>query len=629
MPVHRHLHEKLGSVYAFASELDAWQSRRDGAAGAAERNDSGDSVLAVTPARRMRRGLLWLIVVLAVAGAGALLLLRQRTDYFWRNPLASATFTRLTDFEGTEHAAAISRDGKFAAFLADRDGPVDVWVTQIGTGQFHNLTRGRVRDVVNPDVRNVGFSPDATFVSVWTRSGAGAEGGAIGVLAIPTLGGEPRLYLDGAAELDWTRDGTRVVYHTSAAGDPLFVSDHNRQATRKIYTAPAGLHSHFPIWSPDDSFIYFVHGAPPHQMDIWRIDPSAGKPERITTHASRVSHPAFLDKKTLLYLATDADGSGPWLYATDVERRKPRRITSGVDRYTSLAASADGRRIVATVANPRRTLWRMPIADGIADESKATRVTLPSLSGRSPRLGRGSLVYVSSKSNAEGIWKLAGGNATELWSGAGARVLGAPAVAPDGRRIAFVAAERGRPRMYVMNSDGSALRVSPEPLVPQGSPAWAPDGESIVVAATIGGSQCLAKVSADAQTFKPLISGLASDPVWSPDGKYLVYSGPDIATTFQVHVASADGRPRRGVNIRLPRGSRRLAFLPGQDALVVSRGEPNRKNFWVLDLQSGRERPLTAFDSPFVVGDFDVSADGREIIFDREHDDSDIVLIER
>ncbi len=29
MPVHRHLHDRMGSVYAFSSELDAWvQSRR-------------------------------------------------------------------------------------------------------------------------------------------------------------------------------------------------------------------------------------------------------------------------------------------------------------------------------------------------------------------------------------------------------------------------------------------------------------------------------------------------------------------------------------------------------------------------------------------------------------------------
>src|SRR6476660_5697683 len=28
MPVHRHLHDKAGSVYAYSSELDAWQKNR-------------------------------------------------------------------------------------------------------------------------------------------------------------------------------------------------------------------------------------------------------------------------------------------------------------------------------------------------------------------------------------------------------------------------------------------------------------------------------------------------------------------------------------------------------------------------------------------------------------------------
>src|SRR5918994_3111657 len=29
MPVHRHVHDKLGSVYAFRSELDSWAQRRN------------------------------------------------------------------------------------------------------------------------------------------------------------------------------------------------------------------------------------------------------------------------------------------------------------------------------------------------------------------------------------------------------------------------------------------------------------------------------------------------------------------------------------------------------------------------------------------------------------------------
>ena len=61
------------------------------------------------------------------------------------------------------------------------------------------------------------------------------------------------------------------------------------------------------------------------------------------------------------------DGSGPWLYSMDVERRIPHRLTSGLDRYTSLAASADGRRLVVTLASPRRTLWRLPIPVSMDD----------------------------------------------------------------------------------------------------------------------------------------------------------------------------------------------------------------------------------------------------------------------
>ena len=184
---------------------------------------------------------------------------------------------------------------------------------------------------------------------------------------MPTLGGEPRPYLEGVAEFDWSHDGSRLAYHTPGLGDPLFVSDGSlRSESRPIFTAPAGLHGHFPLWAPDGAFIYFVQGSLPDKLDIWRIRPGGGTPERITSHNGRVSHPVLLDRRTLMYLASDPDGSGPWLYSMDVERRIPHRLTSGLDRYTSLAASADGRRLVVTLASPKRTLWRLRIDDSPA-----------------------------------------------------------------------------------------------------------------------------------------------------------------------------------------------------------------------------------------------------------------------
>src|SRR4029077_19991911 len=129
-------------------------------------------------------------------------------------PLADARFTHLTDFDGTEQAAVLSRDGGFVAFLSDRDGPTDVCVTQVGTGQFHNLTRGAIRELVNPSLRTLGFSSDATLVFLWARGQDVSKAGATRIWAVPARGAPPRLYLDDVAELDWSHDGNRLVYHT-------------------------------------------------------------------------------------------------------------------------------------------------------------------------------------------------------------------------------------------------------------------------------------------------------------------------------------------------------------------------------------------------------------------------------
>jgi eukaryotic-like serine/threonine-protein kinase len=265
----------------------------------------------------------------------------QRSEYFWRNPLEGATVTRLTDFEGAEHHATISRDGKFVAFLSERDGRWDAWVSQVGTGDVHNLTKGSVLELRNPGTRTLGFSPDGSLVTLWSRVPDSSRGGLVDAgWAVPTMGGPLRPYREGISELDWSPDGRRIVYHPPAPGDPLFVTEADEKIGRQIYVARPGFHNHFPVWS-HDAFIYFVHGLPLDEMDVWRIRPTGGEPERLTFHDSRVTFPTLLGNRTLLYLATDVDGSGPWIYAMDVEHRVPHRISTGVEEYASLAASAD------------------------------------------------------------------------------------------------------------------------------------------------------------------------------------------------------------------------------------------------------------------------------------------------
>ena len=632
MPVHRHLHDRMGSVYASRAELDAWTRSRNPAA-----QENGNDALPKSPAPPARSASTfltrWTLVLPLALAIGVLAIAASfwlhRTEYFWRNPIADARFQTVTEFDGLEQAAAVSRDGHLVAFLSDRDGYTDVWVTQVGSGEFHNLTHGSAPGLGNPSIRTLGFSPDGSLVTFWVRKPDASSGGDIGIWAVPTLGGEPRPYLEGVAEFDWSHDGSRLVYHTPGPGDPLFVTNGSRRPEdRPIFISSAGLHSHFPLWSPDGAFIYFVLGRLPDKLDIWRIPAAGGTPERITSHMGRVSHPVLLDQRTLMYLAGDPDGSGPWLYSMDVEHRIPHRLTSGVDRYTSLAASADGRRLVATLATPRRTLWRMRLDDSPTAVSAPAQISLTTSTGFSPRLGSNYLLYVSSTGTSESVWKLANGTATELWSGQGAQVFGGPAIAPDGRNIAFSIRQHGQTLLYVMQADGTNARVVADSLDLQGAPAWAPDGQSITSAADDHGVPHLFRVPIDGHSPASFVREYSVDPAWAPDGRFLVYSGPDIGTTFSVKAVTSEAAPHTLPALTLTRGARHLAFLPGGEALVLLRGEIQHKDLWLIDLKTGAQRQLTNLPPDFDIRDFDISPDGHEVVLERAQERSDVVLLD-
>lgn len=635
MPVHRHLHDRIGTVYASRTELDTWVRGRNLRAQEKGKSDPPPAPpippppAAISASRTGRGKFVLLVAAAAVALAvGAGLWLRS-TEYFWRNPIADAKFQTITDFDGVEQAAAVSRDGHFAAFLSDRDGQMDVWVTQIGSGQFHNLTHGSAPELVNPSIRTLGFSPDGSFVTYWVRKQDGSTTGNIGIWAVPTLGGQPTPYLEGVAEFDWSLDGSRLAYHTPAPGDPLFVSDGGRRSGgHPIFTAPAGLHSHFPLWGRDAAFIYFVQGSLPDKLDIWRIRSTGGTPERITSHNGRVSYPVLLNQRTLMYLASAPDGSGQCLYSVDVERRISHRLTSGLDQYTSLAASADGRRLVATLASPKRTLWRLRIADSPAEVSTAVPLSLTTSTAASPRLGPDYLLYVSEKGTGQSIWKLANGTSTELWSGQEARVFGGPAISPDGRSVAFSVSHQRQTLLYVMQADGTNARILADSLNLQGAPAWTPDGQSITSAVVEHGVPQLFRIPIDRRSPALFVQDYSVDPAWSPDGRFVVYSGPDIGTTFSVKAVTAAAQPHPLPALTLTRGARHLAFFPGRQTLILLRGEIQHKNLWLIDLETGAERQLTNLPPNFDISDFDISPDGSEVVLERVQERSDVVLLD-
>ena len=380
--------------------------------------------------------------------------------------------------------------------------------------------------------------------------------------------------------------------------------------------------------SADDDYIYFARGTPPDGWDIWRIRPSGEGLERITFYDARVSHPVLLDQHTLAYLASDSQGSGPWLYALNLEQRVPHRISFGLERYTSLAASADGSRLVATVDQSSSSIWSVPL-DPARASAAAPALSLVSATGLSPRAGPDYLLYVSANGGRQSIWKSTAGQSRELWSVADSFIVGAPTIAPDGRQIAFTISDGTGTTLYTMDSDGKGLRAVTHALRLRGNPTWAPDGHSIVSAVLHEGEPRLTRIFLDGSAPTQLLVEYSTDPVWSPDGRFLIYSGADVGTTFPLRAVTADGHPYPIPPLILNRGARRIAFTSDQSSIVVLREDAGHKSFWLVNLRTGTQRQLAELAPDIVIRDFDLAHDGTMILFDRIKESSRIALIER
>src|SRR6185503_391599 len=114
MPVHRHQHDRLGSVYAYRHERDAWSlERRPSGAEPADAADPADSAMAEVEPAGSRRTPPWVwaaAVVMIAAGVAGVVAWRRWSGGGPDQLLSAARFQPLTNSGGISNAAALSRD---------------------------------------------------------------------------------------------------------------------------------------------------------------------------------------------------------------------------------------------------------------------------------------------------------------------------------------------------------------------------------------------------------------------------------------------------------------------------------------------------------------------------------------
>ena len=252
---------------------------------------------------------------------------------------------------------------------------------------------------------------------------------------------------------------------------------------------------------------------------------------------------APIDARTVLYVARAEDWSGPWLWALDVESKVTRRATAGLEQYTFVSASRDGRRIVATVERPTATLWRVPLHDQPIVDADAEPYPMPSDRALAPALAGASLFYLSlsSRGTGDGLWRVQNDQAFEVRKGADG-VLTEPPAAVAGRE------PRGGRRQTAGETaprrDGGrrhqrphGRRIDRAPGVEgQGTVDWSPDGAWLVTGGDDGRGPGLFKIPVDDGVPVRLVAEDAVNPVWSPTGDVIVYASrsaePEAGTRF-------------------------------------------------------------------------------------------------
>jgi hypothetical protein len=120
-----------------------------------------------------------------------------------------------------------------------------------------------------------------------------------------------------------------------------------------------------------------------------------------------------------------------------------------------------------------------------------------------------------------------------------------PAWSPGGDRIAFDTTRDGNNDVYTMDVDGGNLtRLTTNPAG-DSDPNWAPSGDALAFTSTRDGTDAIYTMNPNgtAQTRRTgLGAGVSRQPAWSPDGRYIAFSGVRGQWGFtQLVVITADG----------------------------------------------------------------------------------------
>jgi len=402
--------------------------------------------------------------------------------------------TRVTTFPGTENFAKFSPDGKWLAFTATYDGAPAVYLMPAEGGAPVRLTH-------NPGgAQVVAWTPDGTEV-VFRSMFENVVGRDPNLYSVKVKGGAPeRLPLDRGVLVSFMPEEHKFLYC--------------RRGNEEYY------------WKRYKGGQY---------QDIWLYDAVARTYTPVTDYVGKNSYPMWAGG--LMYFVSDRGSGIANLFTQKLGTKEVKAVTSYAD-FDVMMPHTDGRSIVYAQDG------RIHVFDVQAGRDRKIAVEVPSdrwaLRNRvinpkdyihSVQIGDdGKTVVLEARGD---VFRVPVGpeTADNLSGTPGTREMH-PALAPDGKTVAFFSDKTGDYQLYtqpVAGGDWTAITTDLDRTIYQ--LAWSPDGKKILF-----GNKDYAIFYVDVAAKKPVkvdssnqmkndeFSWEIADYAWSPDSKWIAYS---------------------------------------------------------------------------------------------------------
>ncbi len=622
LPVHRLEHSRLGSVYAYRGELDAWWESRRQTAGDVE--PAGIEVVpapAPIPQRRAQWPLWTALGVIAFIGAGRFVARRPAE-------LAAKTLdpVPLSTEIGRLDWPSFSPDGNQVAYSWNgpkQDHP-NIYVKMIGTDSLVRLTVGPDADVVpawSPDGREIAFLRFA-------KEQRNAQ-----LLAIPAIGGRERVIAElgpGGSRPAWSPDSRWVVLGTGWETPQAIFAVNAQTGERRKLTRPAAAQADYdPAVAPDGSSLVFVRESSA-STELFRqpLSPDFqpdGDLEQLTATNTWSGMPVFTaDGKSIVYSSgLFEQNPGLWILQLVPSSDAPRLLLRSGERDFNPAVSRQHNRLAfVSSRNVQASTWAVDLTPDFRESGKPYPVITSTRTDYNAQYSADGkhIAFHSLRSGTSEIWTSdSDGTHARRLTYLNAPITGMPRWSPDGKWISFDSNATGHFEVYRIPSEGGTpLQLTHDGVV-DGVPSWSHDGRWLYFVSNRTGTYQVWKMAIDGTKLKQITlkGGYLAEE--SADGRWIYYSKDhDFGPLMRAPVE----------------GGEETEVLPAVAAFhfsVTSKGVAfvrSGKLIEFLDFATNKVSQVAKLDKWMKCG-LSVSPDRRHVLFSQaDESSSELMLVE-